>query len=63
MQHPLHRIVQGVFFMCRQQQLYGWMAVAFGVGILAGNAIDSGFWAFMVGGGAIVVGLCRMVKK
>jgi membrane protein implicated in regulation of membrane protease activity len=49
--------------MCRQQQLYGWMAVAFGVGILAGNAIDSGFWAFMVGVGAILVGLCRMVKK
>jgi membrane protein implicated in regulation of membrane protease activity len=49
--------------MCRQQQLYGWMAVAFGVGVLVGNAIDSGFWAFMVGVGAICVGLSRMVKK
>jgi membrane protein implicated in regulation of membrane protease activity len=49
--------------MCRQQQLYGWMAVAFGVGILAGNVIYSGFWAFMVGVGAILVGLCSRVKK
>lgn len=49
--------------MCRQYHLYGWMAVAFGAGVLAGSAIESGFWAFLVGFGAIVVGLCRVAKK
>jgi hypothetical protein len=49
--------------MCRQHQLYGWMAVAFGVGILAGGAIESGFWVFVLGVCAIIGGLCRVVKK
>jgi hypothetical protein len=59
---PAYNHAGGVF-MCRQYHLYGWMAVAFGAGILAGSAIDSGFWALVVGVGAIVAGLCRVVKK
>ena len=47
----------------RGQQLYGWMAVAFGVGLLAGGAIESGFWVFLLGVGAIFAGLWRLVRK
>lgn len=49
--------------MCRQRQLHGWIAVAFGVGVLAGSAIESGFWAFFVAVGAICLGFCWLTKR
>jgi hypothetical protein len=49
--------------MCRQRQLYGWMAAAFGLGILVGGAIESGFWAFLAAVGAIGFGICRICNR
>jgi hypothetical protein len=48
--------------MCRQRQLHGWMAVAFGVGILTGSTIESGLWAFLAAVGAICLGVCWLTR-
>ncbi len=49
--------------MCRRHQLYGWMLVAFGLGLLIGQCVENGFVSSCVGVGIVVIGLGVMRKK
>lgn len=49
--------------MCRKNQLLGFAAIAFGIGILVGSHIASGFWCSCIGIVVIVVGLTFFQKK
>lgn len=46
--------------MCRQNQLWGWILVAFGVGVLFGSWLESGFFVCCLGLGAIVLGISTL---
>ena len=61
--YPLHRIVQGVFFMCRYSILRGVGLMTFGVGLLIGCGMESGFWCCVLGIGAIISGIIFLQKK
>jgi len=54
--------LQGVFFMCRQNVLWGCIQAAFGLGLLIGLWIEAGFLAHCFGFGFIIFG-CWMLKK
>lgn len=60
--HPLHRVLQGVFVMCRQNQLLGIVLMAFGLGLLFGLWIEAGFIAYCICGGLVFLG-CVSLKK
>lgn len=49
--------------MCRKNQLLGFAAIAFGLGMLVGGHISSGFWCTCVGIVVIAVGLTFFQKK
>lgn len=49
--------------MCRQNQLWGCMLIAFGVGILIGLWLEGGFLCGCLGLGLLVLGLCVARKK
>jgi membrane protein implicated in regulation of membrane protease activity len=49
--------------MCRRNQLFGWMLLAFGLGLLIGKCLESGFISSCVGVGIIIAGLCVMRQK
>ena len=49
--------------MCRKNQLLGFCVVAFGLGLLIGCGMESGFWCCALGIGAIVVGFVTACKK
>jgi len=53
----------GGVFMCRQNQLWGFMQLAFGVGVLVGLWIDGGFVSHCFGIGMIIFGFCFLRKK
>lgn len=57
MDHLLHILVQGVFFMCRKNKLLGCMLVCFGVGLFLGSVIGSGFWCSCLAMGAGCLGI------
>lgn len=48
--------------MCRQNQLWGCSVIAFGIGILVGICLESGFLAGCLGIGVIFAGFCMMRK-
>lgn len=48
--------------MCRQNQLWGCVLLAFGIGVLIGLWIESGFLAHCFGFGLIILG-CGVAKK
>ena len=47
--------------MCRYSYLRGVGFMAFGIGLLIGRSMESGFWCCVLGLGAIIAGLvfCR----
>ncbi len=49
--------------MCRRNQLCGSVLVAFGLGLLVGCWLESGFFCFMVGFGIICLGIWCGTKK
>ncbi len=49
--------------MCRQNQLRGFAIMAFGLGLLIGCCIESGFWCCMLGIAAIILGFGLLQKK
>lgn len=49
--------------MCRQNQLWGLAAIAFGLGILLGGQLESGFGASVLAFGAIIFGFSQLWKK
>lgn len=48
--------------MCRQNQLWGCMLLAFGFGVLVGHWIEGGFFACCFGLGMMLIG-CGMARK
>ena len=56
--HSLHKLMQGVFFMCRQNLLYGGCLLAFGLGMLIGTWLTSGIVCHFFGFGMILLGFC-----
>jgi len=48
--------------MCRQNQLWGYMSIAFGLGILVGTWLEGGFWCHCLGIGLLIVG-CSIVRR
>jgi len=49
--------------MCRQNQLWGYIQLAFGVGVLVGLWMEGGFLAHCFGIGMIILGGCTLKKK
>ena len=49
--------------MCRRNQLLGFCAIAFGLGLLVGCSMESGFWCCALGIGAIVCVFVMLWKK
>ena len=49
--------------MCRKNHLQGCCLSAFGLGLLIGNCMESGFWCFWGGVGLILFGLCVLRKR
>lgn len=49
--------------MCRQNQLWGCMLLSFGLGVLIGLWIESGFFAHCFGFALVLVGICVTRKK
>lgn len=49
--------------MCRRNQLWGFTAIAFGLGLLIGCSIESGFWCCILGISAIVFGFLSLQRK
>ena len=60
---PPAYIHAGGVFMCRQNQLWGCMLLAFGLGMLVGLWIEGGFIAHCFGFGFIILGLSVGRKK
>lgn len=48
--------------MCRKNQLCGCALVAFGLGLLIGVCLESGFFSFLIGAAIITMG-CWCMKK
>lgn len=49
--------------MCKYNQLWGSILVAFSLGLLLGTWIDSGFWNHVLALGLIFGGLCVIKKR
>lgn len=48
--------------MCRRNQLHGWILIAFGLGLLTGSCLESGFLVVFIGVG-LAVGGFRLLRK
>ncbi len=44
--------------MCRRNQLWGWLLMAFGFGLLLGLWLEGGFFCHCFGFGSMIVGFC-----
>ena len=62
MNTPAYGICGGVF-MCRQNVLYGWILIGFGLGILVGMRLESDFFGNLLGVASILGGFSFMHKK
>lgn len=49
--------------MCRQNQLFGWILIAFGIGLLIGVGLESGFWTCVLALASVILGFWVMKKK
>ena len=49
--------------MCRQNQLFGCAMIAFGLGVLIGTWLESGFLCHCMGLATLVFGVCVLRKK
>ena len=55
--------MQGVFFVCRKNQLLGGMLMAFGLGLLMGKCLEAGFMSTFFGLAIVVGGVAVMRQK
>lgn len=53
----------GGVFMCRRNVVWGNMLLAFGVGLLLGQCMESGILGSLIGILAIAAGICTLGKK
>ena len=49
--------------MCRQNQLWGWMLLSFGAGVLLGLWLEGGFLSHCFAFGTIVLGIGFLRKR
>jgi hypothetical protein len=49
--------------MCRRNVLLGWIAAAFGLGLLCGLWIEGGFFVHCIGFALLIYGFCGICKK
>lgn len=49
--------------MCRKNQLCGCALITFGIGLLIGTWLDSGFFSFLIGVGITSLGFWCIGKK
>ena len=49
--------------MLRQNQLLGCTCMAFGVGVLIGMFLESGFLCGLIGLGLVTLGMCILKRK
>ncbi|MBQ9844076.1 MAG: hypothetical protein IJO31_07990 [Oscillospiraceae bacterium] len=49
--------------MCRKNQMWGRCAIGFGLGLLTGCSMESGFWCCALGIGVIIAGFVCMQRK
>lgn len=49
--------------MCRQFELWGWILVSLGAGLLIGTFLESGFVQLCIGIGAVAAGVVVMQRK
>lgn len=49
--------------MCRQFELWGWILIALGIGLLLGTFLESGFVQLCIAIGAIAAGIMVMQRK
>ncbi len=62
-EHPLHRLVQGVFSMCRRNQCLALTVGAFGLGLLLAGLFESTLFCGCCGICCVVVSLVMLQKK
>lgn len=53
-------LCRGVFFVCRRNQLRGFVLLGFGVGLIVGHGLDSWLLCWCGGGGLILLALCML---
>lgn len=49
--------------MHRKKYMWGYLCPAFGLGLLVGMWIESGFWAHCIGFGLLFYGVSQLCKK
>ena len=49
--------------MCRQNQLWGFALLSFGLGVIVGMLLESGFFSICFGCGLVILGFCVMHRK
>ena len=49
--------------MCRRNQLYGWILLSFGLGLLLGKCLEGGIIATFIGVAIVFAGLWVMRQK
>lgn len=49
--------------MCRRNQLWGWILLAFGLGLLIGKCLESGLLSSFVGIVIVFGGFCVLRQK
>ncbi len=49
--------------MCRQNQLFGFCLMSFGLGVLVGLGLEGGFLCWCLGIGLILAGFCGLGRK
>ena len=55
--------MRGVFFMCRQNEMYGGCLLAFGLGVLVGTWLTSSLLCHLFGIGMIFLGFYVLRKR
>lgn len=49
--------------MCRRNQLLGYIILGFGLGLLVGQCLESGFLCTCAGVALVFTGICGLSKK
>lgn len=63
LQSPSAYELAGGDFLCRRNQLLGWILMAFGLGLLIGVCIEGGFFSCCVAIGASVAGFLLAARN
>lgn len=49
--------------MCRRNELWGWVLFSFGLGLMVGQSLESGFFTFIFMVGLMIGGLGMCKRK